>query len=350
MSPVTTTIRHNTIANNGVGLSTSGNLGSITIAYNNIVSNTQYSITVNVANNWWGTTNQQAIAQMLGNGANFLPFLTEPDPLAPPIPNPVPTPMPSPVPTPTATPTPTPTPKPVPTNTPTPSPTPYSPSPTPPPTPTLTPTPSPIPTPTYHPIPSPSPTPSPTPQTTPTPTSTPNPTAMPTPQPSQNVPTLKVSCVSSTSSLNLKVDITGRLNCKETGIAEPTSCYPIVSFGNSWIDLTTVRTDTDGNFEATWNPPVTGYYMLKAVYGGDQVFSSVSDLVNFVISPLQEQSVFSVTSNSTITSLYFNSTSNQFSFVTSGASGTTGYVDLYFPPKRLSTIPPTSKFTWTKHL
>jgi hypothetical protein len=64
---------------------------------------------------------------------------------------------------------------------------------------------------------------------------------------------------------------------------------------------------------------------------GNSVYSNSSTIVNFVVTPFEQQTVFSVTSNSTVTALYFNSTGNQLSFSTNGTSGTTGYVDIYVP-------------------
>lgn len=98
------------------------------IINNNIQENTNHSIylyqttdTVNVTNNWWGTTDQSAIANLfydyykdfnLGK-VNFVPFLTAPNPQAPSMNTPIPTPDPSASPTltpntsPSASPTPT---------------------------------------------------------------------------------------------------------------------------------------------------------------------------------------------------------------------------------------------------
>jgi hypothetical protein len=159
MSPVSATIQHNTIINNTVGLNTLGKYGPVSITNNNIIKNYQYSLSINMASNWWGTTDQQTIAQIISNQVTFVPFLTAPDPTAPTVPNYISFPMP----TPTSSPTPNPTPK-------------------------STATPSPIPTTT--PILSPTPTPktSPTPIVTPSPTLSPssNPNTNPTPTPYQN--------------------------------------------------------------------------------------------------------------------------------------------------------------------
>jgi len=114
-------IRYNTIANNSVGIET--NNSPSRIIYNNIQNNIQNSVyhlggeDIDVINNWWGTTDTQAIEQSIHDfeddfnlgKINFVPFLTEPNPEAPATTS-IPTPTPSPThsPTPDQTPTPTP--------------------------------------------------------------------------------------------------------------------------------------------------------------------------------------------------------------------------------------------------
>jgi hypothetical protein len=80
-------------------------------------------------------------------------------------------------------------------------------------------------------------------------------------------------------------------------------------------------------------PSVSGNYVLKATWPGDSVYSSVSTIVNFAVAPFdnQDQNVFSVTSNSTLTSLAFDSTQNQLSFTVSGPPGTIGYAQVCIP-------------------
>ncbi len=131
----TLTIQNNTITNNNVGIWVS-NAYQPTIIENNFLNNTlniQLVITgyegqsknVDASNNWWGTTDVQAINQTMYDFkddftlgiVNFVPFLTAPNPEA--LPNlnaPISTTNASPSPTPiqnstfTSTPTPTPTP------------------------------------------------------------------------------------------------------------------------------------------------------------------------------------------------------------------------------------------------
>ena len=129
-------IRNNTIANNSIAIGIAGGGNpSPTIIYNNIYGSTDHNFhltniknNINATQNWWGTTDAQAIAQTifdykkdfnLGN-VTFVPFLTEPNSQAIPDPN-MPTPTPNPMPEP-VTPTPQPTPSVIPKPTPNPSP------------------------------------------------------------------------------------------------------------------------------------------------------------------------------------------------------------------------------------
>jgi hypothetical protein len=116
------TIRNNTISENVNGLTIPG-LDDVhpnpLIYYNNFINNLQYNINllyweryskynINAANNYWGTTDQQAINQKihaykndfnLGN-VTYNPFLTAPNPQAMPnLEEPIATPNPSATPT-----------------------------------------------------------------------------------------------------------------------------------------------------------------------------------------------------------------------------------------------------------
>jgi hypothetical protein len=95
VSTLPVTVENNTIKNNAVGIATSAPLS---VTYNNIEGNNQSvylasSNNLNVTNNWWGTTDTQAINQTIHDNKNdanlgtvtFVPFLTEPNPEATPI-------------------------------------------------------------------------------------------------------------------------------------------------------------------------------------------------------------------------------------------------------------------------
>jgi outer membrane protein assembly factor BamB len=142
-------------------------------------------------------------------------------------------------------------------------------------------------------------------------------------------PSLSVSCRSSTSYSGFNVQIDGYLTLNETGISgAPILLSYSVTGGKSWEDLTLVYTGSDGSYSATWLPSVTGNYLIKATYEGDtDTLGTSSEIVNFAVTNFAEKNLlFSVSSNSTVTSLAFNSTTSELSFTVSGPSETTGYV------------------------
>ena len=325
LNPTFPEIFNNTITNNGIGINV--NAGSNeNVSNNNIFKNTNFNVknngrvNFNAPYNWWGTTDIQAINQTIYDYKNnfamgivgFVPLLTAPNPAAP-------------VYNPSLTPTPTPTPTTSPTATPT-----HTPSPSPTSTPTATPTATPTPYPTSYPTPIPT--------QSPKPTSTPNPTPTPTPIPPATA-TLDVSCQSSASHSNFKVEIKGTLTANGVGISNvPVLLAYSVNEGNSWVDLTTAGTDKNGNFAAIWFPSASGTYLLNAQWTGNFIFSNAKTTINFAILPYQEQSVFSVSSNSTVSAFAFNSTSQELSFSVSGSSNTAGYVEIYIPKSLISDV------------
>ena len=101
-STIPVTVENNTIENNALGIATSALLS---VTYNNIEGNNQSvyltaSNNLNATNNWWGTTDTQAISQSIHDSDDdstlgkvaFVPFLTEPNPAVTPTPTPTITP------------------------------------------------------------------------------------------------------------------------------------------------------------------------------------------------------------------------------------------------------------------
>jgi len=143
-------------------------------------------------------------------------------------------------------------------------------------------------------------------------------------------PILDVSSKSSSSISGFNVEIKGSLTLNETKVANaPILLSYSVNGGKSWQDLTLVNTAFDGTYSATWNPSVTGIYLIRAVYEGDANYLGTTTEVNLSVTQDTEKNVFSVNSNSTVSSLTFNSTSRALSFSVTGDSGTTGYADVY---------------------
>jgi hypothetical protein len=84
------------------------------------------------------------------------------------------------------------------------------------------------------------------------------------------------------------------------------------------------------------SPLVTGNYFLNATYQGNSELASTSTIVHFAVSPVEDTSVFSVASNSTVSALTFNSISQELSFKVSGETGSTGYVNVYISKSLVS--------------
>ena len=99
-------------------------------------------------------------------------------------------------------------------------------------------------------------------------------------------------------------------------------------------------------FTCAWNPSVSGNYAIEATWSGNNDYSNAIAVNNFAVAPFnnQNQNVFSVTSNSTLTSLAFDSTTDELSFGVSGPSGTTGFTEVCIPQ---SLIPDISKLNVT---
>jgi hypothetical protein len=149
------------------------------------------------------------------------------------------------------------------------------------------------------------------------------------PLPTLPRPTLDVSCKSSASYSGFNVEIEGSLTLNGTAVPDaPILLSYSVNGGKSWEDLTLVYTDSDGCYSATWLPWVTGNYLIKATYEGDVDRLGTSEIVNFAVADFTEKNtLFSVSSNSTVTSLEFNNTTSGISFTVTGPSGTKGYVE-----------------------
>jgi hypothetical protein len=151
------------------------------------------------------------------------------------------------------------------------------------------------------------------------------------PPPTNKIPSIIIlSCQSDTTYLGFKVTINGKLLFfNQTAISEaPILLSSNIDGGSSWQNLTLVYTDSSGAFSAQWMPTALGNYLIKAEYEGSLYINRANQTVTLALAPYSNQNVFSVTSNSTVSSLSFDSIKNQLSFTVTGPSGTTGFVDV----------------------
>jgi uncharacterized repeat protein (TIGR02543 family) len=150
---------------------------------------------------------------------------------------------------------------------------------------------------------------------------------------------LTVSSESYTTYSDFNIKINGALTGNGVGLPlTGVLIYLSVNGGQSWDVLSYVNTDANGEFSVSWKPSVTGEFLLNATWSGNSEFSAASDLVNFAVTPFEEQSVFSVTSNSTISGLQFDSETNELGFSVTGPSGTSGYTVVVIPKSLVSDI------------
>jgi hypothetical protein len=91
--------------------------------------------------------------------------------------------------------------------------------------------------------------------------------------------------------------------------------------------IAATTTDSNGFYSASWIPTATGKFAIKAEWEGNETYAGASAIKNISVTR-SESSLFFAESNSTLSSLSFNSTSKEISFTVSGPSGTTGYVKL----------------------
>jgi len=151
---------------------------------------------------------------------------------------------------------------------------------------------------------------------------------------------LTIALSTSTSYIGFKVNIGGRLfNYKNTSIAGAMVVLKYSATGGEpWTTITADNTKVDGGYSIIWMPSATGNYLVKATWTGNSTYPGTTIVVNLAVIPFQEQNVFSVTSNSTISALAFNSSSLELSFTVSGEIGTRGYVKVTIAKSLISNI------------
>jgi hypothetical protein len=174
---------------------------------------------------------------------------------------------------------------------------------------------------------------------TPAPTNIPTSTPIPTRNPNLPTPAIDLSCKGIAITNGYNVNINGNLQLNNNSLTD-TSVLILFSVtgGDSWLNLTLVKTQSDGSFGAVWTPNVNGNYLVRASVVATPTFNAVSKTVTLALTPDTEKNVFTLNSNSTITQFAFNSTHKELSFIASGPSGTNGYVEIYIPKTLINDI------------
>ena len=139
---------------------------------------------------------------------------------------------------------------------------------------------------------------------------------------------LSVSTDTSSSTVGSAVNINGRLTDRfGTGLAnEPVAVYYTFAGADSWYPISSAYTNEAGEYSVQWMSVASGAFTLKAQWSGNATYLAANATTTLGSLPIQSQNVLFVESNSTVTSLAFNSSASELSFTVSGGSGTTGYV------------------------
>ncbi|MCW4001518.1 MAG: PQQ-binding-like beta-propeller repeat protein [Candidatus Bathyarchaeota archaeon] len=151
--------------------------------------------------------------------------------------------------------------------------------------------------------------------------------------------TLTLTLNSQAAFLGFKVKLSGSLNSPTGPIANvPVTLSFSVNCGETWNDITAVPTGADGAYEAVWVPSATGTYLVKASWNGAYPTSASQDIRALSVTLYQDQYVFSVVSNSTVSALSFNSEKEELSFSVTGESGTSGTTQVYIAKDLLPSL------------
>jgi len=139
---------------------------------------------------------------------------------------------------------------------------------------------------------------------------------------------ISVSTSSSSTFVGFKVVLCGSLvDLQGRGISGATVILYMTFPGISTeTPLTSVTTGPDGSYSATWIPIITGSFTIRAGWLGNETHFEASNQISLTVLPYENEYIFSVESNSTISALAFNTTNWELSFTASGPSGTMGYV------------------------
>lgn len=156
--------------------------------------------------------------------------------------------------------------------------------------------------------------------------------------------TVSLDCVA--TFVGYEVNISGKLAYPNgNGISAATllASYS-VNDGLSWNSIASFDTAANGDYHVEWYPTTTGNssqsgsamaggYLVTVEWAGSENVEGAEASVNLTVMPLEEKYVFSVVSNSTISDLAYNSSSNALRFTLEGPSGTIGYVDITIAKK-----------------
>jgi hypothetical protein len=163
---------------------------------------------------------------------------------------------------------------------------------------------------------------------TPNPTQTLNPTTSPTPKPTPSQAHISIFAQASSSTVGSAVYVKGFLTDNSDISIQGktiTLSYTIAN-SDSWVPIGSGTTDGNGQFNVQWVSTASGTFTLRAKWDGNNNYLPATATTTLSFLPYENQNVFLIESNSTVSALAFNSTSLELSFAVSGPSDAIGYV------------------------
>jgi hypothetical protein len=138
---------------------------------------------------------------------------------------------------------------------------------------------------------------------------------------------LSVSTNSTSTVLSYIVNVYGNLSdAHGNGVKNEIVMLHYTFPGSStWYPISSASTDAHGEYYVQWMPSATGYFTIEAEWAGNATHIASNGKLNLCVLPYESTYAFSVESNSTVSDLSFDTTSQRLSFSTSGENGTTGY-------------------------
>jgi hypothetical protein len=143
--------------------------------------------------------------------------------------------------------------------------------------------------------------------------------------------TLSTSPASAT--LGSPVNISGRLfDSSRRALQNKTVVLTYTFEGySSWIPISSTVTNGAGAYSILWTNTATGTFTIKTEWLGNATISTLTNTSSLSVLPYDSISVFYIGSNGNISDLSYNNSNRMLGFSVSGASGTTGYVQVMVP-------------------
>lgn len=158
------------------------------------------------------------------------------------------------------------------------------------------------------------------------PSSSPTPTPTPSPAPART--RISISTDATSSVVGSAVNVNGKLVLLNGSPLKGKSVILSYTVGNSvsWIPIGSANTNDAGEYNIQWVNDASGIFTLKVDWTEDEGYQETVNTTSLSILPYNNQILFHIESNSTVSALAFNSTSLDLSFIVSGPDETEGYV------------------------